>query len=79
MSGTRTRLPPAPRETLRRGRHDHHRATRAPTSAAVPASAPLREYSFEGIEVHDPGIPAYLYLHPIYAPHSEGKLWADPS
>ncbi len=36
------------------------------------------KYSFEGIEVHDPGLQPYLYLHPIYAPHSEGKLSGKP-
>jgi small subunit ribosomal protein S7 len=36
------------------------------------------KYSFEGITVSDPGILPYLYLHPIYAPHSEGKLSGKP-
>lgn len=36
------------------------------------------KYSFEGIEVHDPGLQPYLYLHPIYSPHSEGKLSGKP-
>jgi small subunit ribosomal protein S7 len=36
------------------------------------------KFSFEGIEVHDPGIQPYLYLHPIYAPHSEGRLSGRP-
>jgi small subunit ribosomal protein S7 len=36
------------------------------------------KYSFEGIEVHDPGLQPYLYLHPIYAPHTEGKLCGKP-
>jgi small subunit ribosomal protein S7 len=36
------------------------------------------KFSFEGIEVHDPGLLPYLYLHPIYAPHSEGKLSGKP-
>ena len=36
------------------------------------------KYSFENLEVHDPGIQPYLYLHPIYAPHSEGKLSGRP-
>jgi small subunit ribosomal protein S7 len=36
------------------------------------------KYSFEGIEVHDTGLQPYLYLHPIYAPHSEGKLSGRP-
>jgi small subunit ribosomal protein S7 len=36
------------------------------------------KFSFEGIEVHDPGLQPYLYLHPIYAPHTEGKLCGKP-
>jgi small subunit ribosomal protein S7 len=36
------------------------------------------KFSFEGIEVHDPGLQPYLYLHPIYAPHTEGKLSGRP-
>jgi small subunit ribosomal protein S7 len=36
------------------------------------------KYPFEGVEVHDPGIQPYLYLHPIYAPHTEGKLCGKP-
>ncbi|HTT35899.1 MAG TPA: 30S ribosomal protein S7 [Thermoplasmata archaeon] len=36
------------------------------------------KYSFEGLEVHDPGLQPYLYLHPIYAPHTEGKLTGRP-
>ncbi len=36
------------------------------------------KYPFEGIEVHDPGLLPYLYLHPVYAPHSEGRLTGRP-
>jgi len=36
------------------------------------------KYSFEGIEVHDPGLLPYLYLHPVYAPHTEGRLCGKP-
>jgi small subunit ribosomal protein S7 len=36
------------------------------------------KYPFEGIEVHDPGLLPYLYLHPVYAPHSEGRLAGRP-
>lgn len=36
------------------------------------------KYPFEGIEVHDPGLLPYIYLHPIYAPHTEGKLTGKP-
>ena len=36
------------------------------------------QFSFEGLEVHDPGLQPYLYLHPIYAPHTEGKLTGRP-
>ncbi len=36
------------------------------------------KYPFEGVEVHDPGLLPYLYLHPVYAPHSEGRLAGRP-
>ncbi len=36
------------------------------------------KYPFEGIEVHDPGLGPYLYLHPTYSPHTEGKLSGRP-
>lgn len=36
------------------------------------------KYPFDGIEVHDPGLQPYLYLHPVYAPHSEGRLSGRP-
>jgi small subunit ribosomal protein S7 len=36
------------------------------------------QFPFEGVEVHDPGLQPYLYLHPIYAPHTEGKLSGRP-
>lgn len=36
------------------------------------------KYPFEGVEVHDPGILPYLYLHPVYAPHAEGRLSGRP-
>jgi small subunit ribosomal protein S7 len=35
-------------------------------------------FKFEGIEVHDPGLAPYMYLHPIYSPHTEGKLSGRP-
>jgi small subunit ribosomal protein S7 len=35
-------------------------------------------FSFEGLEVHDPGLAPYLYLHPVYAPHTEGRLSGRP-
>jgi small subunit ribosomal protein S7 len=36
------------------------------------------KYPFEGVEVHDPGLVPYLYLHPVYAPHTEGRLSGKP-
>jgi small subunit ribosomal protein S7 len=52
------------------------------TQPAPPPPFPLPplfgKYSFEGIEVHDPGLLPYLYLHPIYAPHTEGRLSGRP-
>lgn len=31
------------------------------------------KWSFEGIEVKDPGLKRYIYLKPIYIPHSMGR------
>ncbi|MCI4322790.1 MAG: 30S ribosomal protein S7 [Thermoplasmata archaeon] len=36
------------------------------------------QFPFEGVEVHDPGLAPYLFLHPIYSPHTEGKLAGRP-
>jgi small subunit ribosomal protein S7 len=36
------------------------------------------KYPYEGIEVHDPGLLPYLYLHPVYSPHTEGRLSGKP-
>lgn len=36
------------------------------------------KYPFAGVEVHDPGLLPYLYLHPVYAPHTEGRLAGRP-
>ncbi len=48
----------------------------APPPFAIP---PLfGKFSFEGVEVHDPGLLPYLYLHPVYAPHTEGRLCGRP-
>ncbi len=48
----------------------------APPPFAMP---PLfGKYPFEGVEVHDPGLLPYLYLHPVYAPHTEGRLAGRP-
>ena len=53
---------------------------RPPPPAAPPFPVPplFGKYPYEGIEVHDPGLLPYLYLHPVYAPHSEGRLSGRP-
>jgi small subunit ribosomal protein S7 len=53
---------------------------RPETPAPPPFPLPplFGKFPFEGIEVHDPGLQPYLYLHPIYSPHSEGKLSGRP-
>jgi small subunit ribosomal protein S7 len=62
---TEERVPPVPR---------------APAPPPPPFALPplFGKYPFEGVEVHDPGLAPYLYLHPIYTPHSEGKLSGRP-
>ena len=49
-----------------------------PAPPPFPLPPLFGKFPFEGIEVHDPGLQPYLYLHPIYAPHSEGKLSGRP-
>jgi small subunit ribosomal protein S7 len=49
-----------------------------PAAPPFPLPPLFGKFPFEGIEVHDPGLQPYLYLHPIYAPHSEGKLSGRP-
>ena len=50
----------------------------APAPPPFPLPPLFGKFPFEGIEVHDPGLQPYLYLHPIYSPHSEGKLSGRP-
>ncbi len=50
----------------------------APLPPPFPIPPLFGQFSFEGLEVHDPGLQPYLYLHPIYAPHTEGKLTGRP-
>jgi len=50
----------------------------APAAPPFPLPPLFGKFPFEGIEVHDPGLQPYLYLHPIYSPHSEGKLSGKP-
>jgi small subunit ribosomal protein S7 len=49
-----------------------------PAPPPFPIPPLFGQFSFEGLEVHDPGLQPYLYLHPIYAPHTEGKLTGRP-
>jgi small subunit ribosomal protein S7 len=50
----------------------------APLPPPFPIPPLFGRFSFEGLEVHDPGLQPYIYLHPIYAPHTEGKLTGRP-
>jgi small subunit ribosomal protein S7 len=50
----------------------------APAPPPFPLPPLFGKFPFDGIEVHDPGLQPYLYLHPIYAHHSEGKLSGRP-
>ena len=50
----------------------------APSAPPFPVPPLFGKYPFEGVEVHDPGLLPYLYLHAVYAPHSEGRLTGRP-
>ena len=53
---------------------------RPPPPPPPPFAVPplFGKFSFEGIEVHDPGLQAYLYLQPVYTPDTEGRLSGRP-
>jgi small subunit ribosomal protein S7 len=53
---------------------------RPPPPPPPPFAVPplFGKYPFEGVEVHDPGLLPYMYLHPVYAPHTEGRLTGKP-
>jgi small subunit ribosomal protein S7 len=50
----------------------------APLPPPVPVPPLFGKYPFEGVTVSDPGLAPYLYLHPVYVPHSEGRLSGRP-
>jgi small subunit ribosomal protein S7 len=54
--------------------------SRAPPPSPPPFAMPplFGKYPFEGVVVQDPGLAPYLYLHPVYLPHSEGRLSGKP-
>ncbi|HTW77175.1 MAG TPA: 30S ribosomal protein S7 [Thermoplasmata archaeon] len=75
MSGGPEPLPPEPNA------EDAGPVVERPQPAAPPPFPvpPLfGKYPFEGVEVHDPGLVPYLYLHAVYSPHSEGRLSGKP-
>jgi small subunit ribosomal protein S7 len=50
----------------------------APPRPRLPFPPLFGKFTFEGVEVHDPGLKNYLYLDPVYLPHSEGRLANHP-
>jgi small subunit ribosomal protein S7 len=76
MSGTpEPMLPPDPNE------EDTGPIVQRPQPAApspFPVPPLFGKYPYEGLEVHDVGLLPYLYLHPVYSPHSEGRLSGKP-
>jgi small subunit ribosomal protein S7 len=76
MSGSPEQLPPSESAAEGAGPVVQRPQPAAPPPFPVP---PLfGKYSYEGIEVHDPGLVPYLYLHPVYSPHTEGRLSGKP-
>ncbi len=82
MSDTPAAVPAAPRHPLAPAPDETEGPIiqRPPPPPPPPFPIPplFGKYSFEGLEVHDPGLGPYLYLHPVYAPHTEGKLSGRP-
>ena len=74
--------PPAPAASAGGAAESSAPLPRATPSAPPPPTFPFPplfgQFPFEGIEVHDPGLKPYLYLDPVYAPHSEGRLAQKP-
>ncbi len=50
----------------------------APVAPPFPMPPLFGKYPFEGVVVQDPGLAPYLYLYPVYLPHSEGRLSGRP-
>lgn len=76
MSGDPLERPPAEPSGEETGPVVQRQVPVAPPPFAIP---PLfGKYPFEGVEVHDPGLLPYLYLHAVYAPHTEGRLCGRP-
>jgi small subunit ribosomal protein S7 len=76
MSGDPLERPPAEPPAEEAGPVVQRPQPPPPPPFAIP---PLfGKYPFEGVEVHDPGLLPYLYLHPVYAPHTEGRLCGKP-
>ena len=76
MSGTPEPLRPPDPATEDIGPIVQRPQPAAPSPFPVP---PLfGKYPYEGLEVHDVGLLPYLYLHPVYSPHSEGRLSGKP-
>ena len=78
MSENPPAAPPAVVETTEEGPGPVVVRPQQPPPPPFPLPPLFGQFSFEGIEVHDPGLQPYLYLHPIYAPHTEGKLTGRP-
>lgn len=49
-----------------------------PPRPKLPFPPLFGRYTFDGVEIHDPGLKNYLYLDPVYLPHSEGRLANRP-
>jgi len=76
MNGTPEPIIPPEASTEETGPVVQRPQPAAPSPFPVP---PLfGKYPYEGLEVHDVGLVPYLYLHPVYSPHSEGRLSGKP-
>ncbi|MCL4323941.1 MAG: 30S ribosomal protein S7 [Candidatus Thermoplasmatota archaeon] len=52
--------------------------TPEPAGPALTFPPLFGKYSFEGVEIHDVSLKAYVFADPVYVPHTEGRLVNHP-
>jgi small subunit ribosomal protein S7 len=78
MSGDPNLAPPPPAAPPEEAPEPVVARPQPPAAPPFPIPPLFGKFPFEGVEVHDPGLLPYMYLHPVYTPHTEGRLTGRP-